>query len=493
MAVRDEDLSADEIRGRVTAGVAAVGLRALGVRAVGLLTNVVLARLLLPRDFGVLAFGQTLVMFGSLLTDVGMGAGLIRQAKAPSVQQLEAFFGLQLLTTTVFAGVAIAVMTSFGRIGQVAAIMTSSLIFASLGGPRVIMLERRLDYRAIAAADVGSGIVYSVLAIALVVLGYGIWGVGLAVVVRSAAQSAILIYRTRDYRLRAGLQFKYLRGLVSFGLKFQANTILDLARAEGINLLTLAIAGTSVLGVWSLAQRILLIPYLLFEALWRVSYPAVARLIADGVDPSADVARALRLGVFVTALLLVGLASAAPLIIPGVFGAAWVGTARVIPLASLGITIYGPISAAYGGYLYATGRAASVLTATSGAVICWFVILPVLLPQIGTIAYGVAWLSASVVEGSILTLAIGRAAAREALSAVLLPITVGTALAVGGLLLFRGEPASLGLGAAVGVSTTLLYLALVTALRPVVVSDSARLTRRMLSRLSPDRATVWKS
>src|SRR6202012_4997434 len=80
-ASRPSDLSADEIRSRVRAGLVGVGVRALGVRAIGLLANVVLARLLLPRDFGILAFGQTLVMFGSLLTDIGMSAGLIRQGR----------------------------------------------------------------------------------------------------------------------------------------------------------------------------------------------------------------------------------------------------------------------------------------------------------------------------------------------------------------------------------------------------------------------------
>lgn len=477
---RSSDLSAEEIRSRVRTGLVAVGLRALGVRAIGLLTNVVLARLLLPRDFGILAFGQTLVMFGSLLTDIGMSAGLIRQDRPPTVAQLESFYALQLFTTTGFVAIAIAALLPFGRLGHVGAVMTASLILSSVGGSRVIVLERDLDYGAIAAADVSSGFVYCVAAILLVALGAGIWGVAAAHILRAASQSAVLLRRTSHVRLRPRLSLEQLRGMVAFGVKFQANSLLDLGRAEGINVLTLAIAGTGVLGLWSLAQRILLIPYLMFEALWRVSFPAIARLVAKGVDPSAEVARALGLGVVATGGLLVGFASSAPSLVPAIFGPAWRDSAQVIPLASLGITVAGPISAAYGGYLYAVGKAGWVLAASAVAVVCWFVLLPLLLPTIGPTAHGVAWLAASIGEATLLTAALGRRAARDAIHTVVPPVAVGTVIAGLALRLKPELPSSLPSAVAVAVVATLLYGALLTVIRRDTCRDLFRLAMRMV-------------
>ncbi len=490
--VRDvhiSDLSPDEIRSRVRNGLIAVGLRAFGVRAIGLVTNVVLARLLLPQDFGILAFGQTLVMFGSLLTDIGMSAGLIRDHRSPTIAQLEAFYALQLLTTTVFVAIAIGVLLPFGRLGHVGAVMTASLILSSIGGSRVIVLERDLDYGAIAAADVSSGLIYCFGAILLVALGAGIWGVAVAHILRAACQSVVLMRRTAQVRLRPKLCLGELRGMVSFGLKFQANSLLDLGRAEAINVLTLAIAGTGVLGLWSLAQRILLVPYLLFEALWRVSFPAIARLVAKGVDPSEEVARALGLGVVTTAGLLVGFASSAPSLVPAVFGPAWRGSAQVIPLASLGITIAGPISAAYGGYLYAIGKAGWVLAATAIAVACWFVLLPVLLPAIGPTAHGVAWLTASIGEAAALTVGLGRRAAREAIRTVLPPVAVGVVIAGLALRAAPELPSRLSGAIAIAVASTLLYVAALMIIRRDTCRDLVRLVKSMVapatSRLRP--------
>lgn len=42
-----------------------MGLRAFAIRGLGLAANLVLARLLVPEEFGILAFGQTLVMFSA--------------------------------------------------------------------------------------------------------------------------------------------------------------------------------------------------------------------------------------------------------------------------------------------------------------------------------------------------------------------------------------------------------------------------------------------
>jgi O-antigen/teichoic acid export membrane protein len=68
-------LTGREIRRKAAHGVLFVSLRSFAVRGLGLLGSLILARLLLPRDFGVLAFGQTLIAFGGFFADAGIAAG----------------------------------------------------------------------------------------------------------------------------------------------------------------------------------------------------------------------------------------------------------------------------------------------------------------------------------------------------------------------------------------------------------------------------------
>ena len=70
-------LDADEVRRRAAGGAAALGVRNVVLLAAGLLANLVLARLLVPSDFGYVALGQTLALVGSYLASGGLGIALI--------------------------------------------------------------------------------------------------------------------------------------------------------------------------------------------------------------------------------------------------------------------------------------------------------------------------------------------------------------------------------------------------------------------------------
>jgi hypothetical protein len=70
-------LDADEVRRRAAAGAAALGVRNVVLLAAGLVANLVLARLLVPSDFGYVALGQTLALVGSYLASGGIGIALI--------------------------------------------------------------------------------------------------------------------------------------------------------------------------------------------------------------------------------------------------------------------------------------------------------------------------------------------------------------------------------------------------------------------------------
>jgi len=475
------EMSVGEIRQKALAGVATVGLRAFAIRGLGLAANLVLARLLVPEEFGILAFGQTLVMFSALITDVGFAAALVGQHAEPRREQLQAFFGLQLAAATGFALVGTVVLLNLGRIGEVAAVMIWSVAVAAIGGVRVVVLERRLDYRSIAQADVIAAVLYMVLAIGLVAIGFGVWGVAIAHVLRSACQSVVLVLRTRDVPLRPRLAWAPIRHLLGFGVTYQARTLIELGREQVINLGTLILAGTSVLGLWSLAQRLLLIPFLLFEALWRVSFPAIARLVARDADPAVDIARALRIGAVATGLLLVGLAASAPLLIPSAFGEEWTDVADVVPPAALGLLVSGPISAAGAGYLYAIGRPGQVLAGVTASAVVWLIALPVAVPRYGIQAHGWCWLAASLAEASILGAGLRRGGV-PVFSSVLPPVLVGTAVALPVLLVLGGSEPSLALGLGVALGATLVFMALITMLRPATIADGWRLSRRMLTR-----------
>ncbi len=83
-SIAEDHLNARDVRRRAVTGAVVDALRAIGVRLVGLLGALVTARLLTPYDFGLVAIGTTVLAFGSLLDDGGVGTALIRRPEPPT-------------------------------------------------------------------------------------------------------------------------------------------------------------------------------------------------------------------------------------------------------------------------------------------------------------------------------------------------------------------------------------------------------------------------
>jgi O-antigen/teichoic acid export membrane protein len=72
-------MDATEVRRRATAGALLIAVRTAITQIIALAGNIVLARLLVPDDFGAVAFGATLVTVATFFSDGGMGVALIRR------------------------------------------------------------------------------------------------------------------------------------------------------------------------------------------------------------------------------------------------------------------------------------------------------------------------------------------------------------------------------------------------------------------------------
>ena len=85
------------------------------------------------------------------------------------------------------------VLSFFGEIGQVTAIMVVAVPLTAIRAPGVVMLERQLRYKPLALVDLIETVSFYGLAIALVSIGWGVWGLASASVVRALIGSIVLV------------------------------------------------------------------------------------------------------------------------------------------------------------------------------------------------------------------------------------------------------------------------------------------------------------
>jgi O-antigen/teichoic acid export membrane protein len=464
-------LSGEDVRRRAKSGAAILAARGVALRAVGFGGNIALARLLLPEDFGLVAFGITLMTLVTFLGDGGIGAALVRRERVPEIRDLQAVMALQALISLPVALLTAITAIPFGGAAAVTAVMVASLPVVALKTPGNVLLERRLEYGRLAVVDIAETIVYFAYAVIAVALGAGVWGLATATVVRALAGAGTMAAVSPVGVLVPRWSAERLRPLFGFGARFQAAQLANFARDHGINIGTAAIAGLSTLGVWSLAGRVMQIPFLLFQSLGTVAFPAMSRLRDAGEDLRPTLERGLRQMAIGTGFVLTPLMAAAPALITSVFGVQWANGADIVPIAGVGLLISGPMSVATVGFLYAIDDARTPLRSLiANAVVYLGVALP-LLPLWGVNALALGWMCGSLSEAAVLARGAARACGVRGFRTVAAPAVLAMIVGLAGNGLVRTMPPTLLTTACAAASALVAYAAV------LAVVDHAALRR----------------
>jgi O-antigen/teichoic acid export membrane protein len=471
------------IRKRGATGAALLTIRAAAGQLVAFGGTLVLTHMLTPREFGVVAFGLTVLTIGNFLSDGGLGVSLIRKAGSPTVDELRTLLGFQLVVGLAIVFVVALVGSQLGTTGQVTAVMTCSLPLLAFRAPYAIALERRLDYGAIASIEFAESVAYYVWAIAAVWAGWGVWGLASAVLVRALAGTILMATASPLGAIAPRIELGTLRSMLAFGVGYQSVGFAALARSQGVNLVVVAIGGEQLLGYWTIANQLMQVPFWLFSALWRVSYPTMARLRAHVAETSRIIERFARIGALTAGAALVPLAASAHYLVPALFGAHWAASAEPIPWASAGLIVSGPISVASAGYLYAEGDVRTPLKATllNGAI--WIGFTAALLGPLGISAVGIGWMLASWAEASIFTRALSRRTHLSLPRIIAVPVLIAFASTLVGLAVRSPFSSQLAAGLLLAAVASLTYVGLsYTFNRRDLLSFVALLRRVMWAR-----------
>jgi O-antigen/teichoic acid export membrane protein len=391
-------MSAREVKSRAAGGAVLFMGRGAALQGLRFLAMLVLARLLVPEDFGIVAVGLTVVNVGQLLAGAGLGSALVARERAPDRAELRALTGLQLLVSSAIAGLAAAVAAVIGDDALVTALMVAALPVRAFKTPAVLLFDRKLQFVAHVKVEIADTLVYVVVAVALAVAGLGAWSLAIAMVAASAGGTLTAIALSPLGFLVPSLRFSHVRSILGFGWRFQAVGGVQLAAETLLTAGIGALAGLGAVGLWSFASRLLAIPRLLFEAMWRVGFPAFSRLMQSGESP--DMARLLErtVATFAVAVsaLLCPLAASSPAAVPLVFGADWTDVSLILPGAALALAIGSPVGLVSSSYFYARGDATTGLVGVTITGVTRLAVTLSLLPSLGVTAIGIGWAAGAI-------------------------------------------------------------------------------------------------
>ncbi len=384
-----------ELRSRVVRGVVSLGARGFVIRALGFVGTAFVARELGPREFGQVALALSFIALANLVAGRELASAVVRDREEPERRDLEAVFGVQLalafgLLALSAAGLAV------GGVGTLIFVMAVSLPIDATRGVPTAMAERSLTYGAVVRADVLEILALNVVSISLVLAGMGVYAVAVAVVVRAVVGAAVLLPASPVGLLRPRWAPRRVAAMLRFGAGVQVVGLITAIRDNALNGVVAALAGSAALGLWGLAMRLLQVVLIVLESLWRVSFPAVSRLLDERREPIPLLRRGLSASATAIGGSAVALATTAPALVPLVFGDAWRETGEVMPVLALGLMLGGPVSTAAVGYLYAIGEAGQVARTVAAHAAIWLVGTVLLTGAMDTMGVAVAFVVASV-------------------------------------------------------------------------------------------------
>ncbi|MBY6680375.1 oligosaccharide flippase family protein [Rhodococcus sp. BP-316] len=306
-----------------------------------LVVGVVLARLLGPSDFGVFAVALTVSTILMSISDLGLGAGLVRSTDpdgdAPTVATVSLGVGTVLCLAVVMSAATIERFFGVDGSASVVTVMALAIPIGSAGVVPFAMLQRRYQQKRLMLAAAADFVVGTTVTIILVLLGMGPLALAIS---RVAAQSAATTVQfvAAGARPRFGFDMRRAGPAVRFGVPIAGANLLSWAVISSDNVVVGRVSGQVALGLYVLAFNVSSWPMTAIgQAVRSVALPWFARAAIDDADGTRDRSLA-RAGALTWAAALPAGGLIALLAVPIVdtlYGSEWSGAAGA--LAALGV------------------------------------------------------------------------------------------------------------------------------------------------------------
>ena len=314
-----------------------------GVKAIYLVRTLILARLLLPEDFGLVAIAATAMGFLFNITNFGMVPALVQSkdtddAKYHAAWTLDFCRSFILAMVTMASAPLIADMFAEPRAIPIIQVLAIRPFIEAMTSIRMAALSRNLVFRPLAVLYIVEAVVNAMISISFAKT-WGVWAL-VAGTIGGTIGMVIISYYFAPYRPRLLFQWETIKPLIHFGRWIFATNLIVLTSGYLLRVLITRQFGPAGLGIYVLASQLAFLPGdIAGETVGAVAFPLFARLQND-VQQATRVFRALFSGLAAVlypacALIII----LAPSLSQEILGPNWTGTEDVIRIFTVVVMI----------------------------------------------------------------------------------------------------------------------------------------------------------
>ena len=331
-----------------------------GAQLVTFIVSIVLARLLMPEDYGTIALVTVFTTIMQVFVDSGLGTALIQKKDADDLDFSSVFYFnfvicIILYLIMFFAAPLIASFYSMPELTPIVRVISLTIVISGVKGVQQSYVSRNMLFKRFFYATLGGTIFSAFLGIAMAYAGFGVWAI-VAQQLSNTAIDTLILWITVKWRPKLMFSWKRLKGLLGFGWKLLCSALLDTVYENLRSLLIGKVYSSADLAYYNEGKKFPnLIVTNINTSIDSVLLPAMSKEQDDKDRVKNMTRRSIMVSCYIMAPLMIGLACCASNIVILVLTEKWLPCVFFLQIFCITYMFY-PIHTANLNAIKAMGR-----------------------------------------------------------------------------------------------------------------------------------------
>ncbi|WP_027377491.1 lipopolysaccharide biosynthesis protein [Kaistella palustris] len=298
------------LKKKALSGVFWSSMQLFGTQGIGFIVTTILARILLPSEFGLIAMLGVFIGLGTALINSGLTQSLIRTQNLDEEDYSTVFF-FNLLGSFIIYGIIffvapfIAEFYNQNLLTLIIRVYCVTFIINAFSAIQITRLTKTMDFKTQTKVTVPSIIVGGIAGIIMAYNGYGVWSLVWSGIIQSLAATIQLWYWTK-WRPLLAFNLKKFRYHFHYGVKLMFSGVIDIVFTNAYTLIIGKFFMPAQVGFYNRADSLQMLPVgSISSIITKVSFPMFSAIQYDDVRLKNVYKRIMQMVIFLVAPALI--------------------------------------------------------------------------------------------------------------------------------------------------------------------------------------------
>lgn len=300
-----------------------------GAQIVSFVVSIVLARILLPEDYGVIALVTVFITILQVFVDSGLATALIQKKESDdldfsSVFYFNIFICILLYCLLFFLAPYIAFFYENSELTSVVRVLGLTVVISGVKGIQQAYVSKHMIFKRFFYSTLGGTVFSAILGIKMAYSGFGIWAL-VAQHLSNTAIDTLILWVTVKWRPKKEFSWFRLKTLLSFGWKLLVSSLLDTLYSNLRSLIIGKMYSSKDLAFYNQGEKFpKVIVANINSSIDSVLLPTMSKAQDDKASVKKMTRRAIKTSTYIMAPLMIGLAFCAEPIVRIVLTDKWI-------------------------------------------------------------------------------------------------------------------------------------------------------------------------